>query len=291
MTNWAGIGRHVGIGDTRLYVAERGDGFPLLIVHGGPGMDHHEFADYLDPLGDQFRLVFIDMRSQGLSDPTSAKTWTVPRMASDLTALAEALELDRYAVLGHSFGGFVALVHAAEQPTGVVATVVSGGVASKDIMADVETALAAIEPAALREQLSASWARESEVTTREGFADILAEQMPFHFANPHDARIGDYLERSSAMVYSPDVLRHFAMAGYGELDAAGALTRVRHPVLVLAGRYDRVATAVAAAEAVAAADQDGIELLVLERSGHMTFVEEPEHYLDVVREFLTRTCL
>ena len=62
-------------------------------------------------------------------------------------------------------------------------------------------------------------------------------------------------------------------------------------MLVLAGRYDRVATAVAAAEAVAAADQDVIELLVLERSGHMTFVEEQPHYLDVVLEFLTRTCL
>ncbi|MCI0685692.1 MAG: alpha/beta hydrolase, partial [Sporichthyaceae bacterium] len=107
----------------------------------------------------------------------------------------------------------------------------------------------------------------------------------------HDPRIGAYLERSGAIVYSPDVLRHFATVGYGELDAAGALARVRHPVLVLAGRYDRVATAVAAAEAVAVADQDVIELLVLERSGHMTFVEEQEHYLDVVREFLTRTCL
>ena len=292
MTGWDGDGgRHVAIRDTRLFVAERGSGFPIIVVHGGPGLDHHEFADYLDPLGDQFQLVLMDMRSQGRSDRTSTQTWTIQRMAEDISALADALGFARYAVLGHSFGGFVALVHAADQPTGVAATVVSGGVASKNIMADVETALAAIEPAGLREQLSASWARESEVTTEDGFAEIVTEQMPFHFANPHDPRLGDYLERAGAMVYSPDMLRHFASVGYGELDAAGALAKVRHPVLVLAGRYDRVATAVAAAEAVAAADQDVIELLVLERSGHMTFVEEQEHYLEVVREFLARTCL
>jgi len=291
MTDSLGFGRHVRIGDTRLFVDERGSGFPILVLHGGPGLDHHEFADYLDPLGDHFRLVFMDMRSQGRSDPTPSQTWTIQRFAEDISALAAALELDRYAVLGHSFGGFVALVHAADQPAGVAATVVSGGVTSKDIMGDVETALAAIEPPALREQLAASWERESEVTTADGFADIVTEQMPFHFANPQDPRIGEYLDRAGAMVYSPGVLRHFASVGYGELDAAGALARVRHPVLVLAGRYDRVATAVAAAEAVAAADQDVIELLVLERSGHMTFVEEQPHYLDVVLEFLTRTCL
>ena len=291
MTDSLGFGRHVRVGDTRLFVDERGSGFPILVLHGGPGLDHHEFADYLDPLGDHFRLVFMDMRSQGRSDPTPSQTWTIQRFAEDISALAAALELDRYAVLGHSFGGFVALVHAADQPAGVAATVVSGGVTSKDIMGDVETALAAIEPPALREQLAASWERESEVTTADGFADIVTEQMPFHFANPQDPRIGEYLDRAGAMVYSPGVLRHFASVGYGELDAAGALARVRHPVLVLAGRYDRVATAVAAAEAVAAADQDVIELLVLERSGHMTFVEEQPHYLDVVLEFLTRTCL
>ena len=37
-------GRYVDIGDTRLYVVERGDGYPLLVFHGGPGLDHHSFA-------------------------------------------------------------------------------------------------------------------------------------------------------------------------------------------------------------------------------------------------------
>ena len=45
-------GRHVDIGDVRLWVVERGpaDGYPVLVLHGGPGLDHHMFGDYLDPL-------------------------------------------------------------------------------------------------------------------------------------------------------------------------------------------------------------------------------------------------
>src|SRR5688572_28757012 len=63
------MGRHIEISDTRLHVVERGgDGFPLLVFHGGPSLDHHMFGDYLDPLADELRLVLVDQRSQGLSD-------------------------------------------------------------------------------------------------------------------------------------------------------------------------------------------------------------------------------
>ena len=50
--NIESFSRLIDIGDTRLYVVERGTGYPLIALHGGPGLDHHEFADYLDPLCD-----------------------------------------------------------------------------------------------------------------------------------------------------------------------------------------------------------------------------------------------
>src|ERR671932_659903 len=50
-------GHHVDIGDTRLYVVERGEGYPLLVFHGGPGLDHHWFGGYLGALADGHRLI------------------------------------------------------------------------------------------------------------------------------------------------------------------------------------------------------------------------------------------
>ena len=65
---------HVNVGDTHLFVIERGEGYPLILLHGGPGLDHHEFADYLDPLCDQFHLILVDLRAQGLSDMCPEET-------------------------------------------------------------------------------------------------------------------------------------------------------------------------------------------------------------------------
>lgn len=278
------MGRHVEISDTRLHVVERGEGFPLLVFHGGPGLDHTMFGDYLDPLADELRLVLVDERSQGRSDPTPPETWTLPRMAADVSELAEALGFDRYATLGHSWGAFVVLQHAADQPGHAAATVVSSGVPSARFLAAVEANLASFEPVELREQVTASWEREQHARTQEDCAALLHDQLPFHFADPRDPRIAEFERRTEGARYSPDVLRHFAAEEYGGIEVEDKLGSITQPVLVLAGRHDRTCT-VEAAEAIAAGLPDG-RLEVLEDSGHMTYAEEPERYLDVVRRFL-----
>ena len=201
--------------------------------------------------------------------------------------LARAMRLDRYAVLGHSYGAFVALQNAVDYPGMATQTIVSGGIPSMKFLAAVEANLNAFEPVALREQVIASWAREPDVTTAEDFAQLMAEQFPFHFADPLDPRIDDYLERTADTVYAPDMLRVFSASGYGGIEVEDRLAEITQPVLVMTGRHDRTCT-VAAAEAIAAGISNA-ELRIFERSGHMTFVEEPELYVAIVRSFLERT--
>ena len=71
--------QHINIGVTRLHVVERGTGDPLIVLQRGPGVDHHMFGDYLDALTDQFRLLHVDQRAQGLSDMCPVSTWTLGR--------------------------------------------------------------------------------------------------------------------------------------------------------------------------------------------------------------------
>jgi proline iminopeptidase len=276
--------RYVDAGDTRLFVVERGSGFPLLVLHGGPGLDHHMFADYLDPLADGYRLVLVDQRAQGRSDPSPPETWTLAQMAADVTALAAGLGYDRYAVLGHSYGAFVALQHAVDRPGDAAGTIVSSGLPSTRWLDGLDERLAAFEPAELREQVTESWAMEERVETPEQVARLTADQMPWHFADPRDPRIKDYNARTSAMTGSPAVLRHFAQESYGGIDVEAALPSIAQPVLVLAGRYDRTCPAAASEETARAIP--GAELVVFEQSGHMTYVEEQAAYLDAVRRFL-----
>jgi proline iminopeptidase len=279
----------VPVGDTRLNVVERGepDGYPILVLHGGPGEDHHEFGDYLDPLTERgYRLLLVDQRAQGASDPCPEHTWTIQKMADDVVMLGRNLELGRYAVLGHSYGAFVALQNAVDYPGMAAQTILSGGLPSARYLAAVERNLATFEPVELRDQVAASWEQESTIQTREEFDQLLHDQLPFHFADPLDPRIEEYERRAGGAVRSPDVLRVMSATDYGGLDLEDRLGEIVQPVLVLAGRHDR-ACVIEGAEAMAKSIPNA-ELVVFERSAHMSFVEEPGGYLDAVNDFLKR---
>jgi proline iminopeptidase len=274
-------------GDTRLYVEDRGgEGLPLLVLHGGPGLDHTMFGGHLDPLAGQVRLLLVDQRSQGRSDAAPEATWTLERMAADVDALAEALQLERYAVLGHSYGAFVALQHACDFSGRPVASIISAGIPSERFLAVVEENLARFEPEELRDQVATSWAREEDVHTPDDVRDLLSDQLPFHFADPRDPRIDDVRAAIAGMVGSPAVVRAGATSGYGHIELEDRLPTVSHPVLVLGGRHDR--TCVPEASEAIATGIPGAELRILEHSGHMGFVEENDAYLEAVGDFLGR---
>jgi proline iminopeptidase len=277
----------VDVGDTRLHVEERGAGdLALIALHGGPGLDHTMFGRWLDPDDGEYRLLLVDERAQGRSDPAPPATWTLAQHARDVDALATALDLERYAVLGHSFGAFVALQHAVDFPDRPAATIVSSGLPSERYLDHVERELAAFEPVELREQVASSWAREAQARTQDEVGALLADQLPFHFADPRDPRMEDMRDAMADAVYAPDVLRAAATDGYGHIEVEDRLAGVTHPVLVLAGRHDRTCS-VEGAEAIAAGIP-GAELVVFEHSGHMSFVEEPDAYRAALQRFLAR---
>lgn len=274
-------------GDTRLFVLAQGDGpLPLFVLHGGPGLDHTMFGRHLDGLAGSCRLLFVDLRSQGRSDPAPPETWTLEQMAADVERLARTLELERYAVLGHSFGAFVALQHAVDFSGRPAASIISAGVPAASFLAAVEQNLATFEPVELREQVTSSWARESGARTQEDCRSLLADQLPFHFRDPRDPRIDAMRDELGDAVYAPAVLRAAATTDYGAIDVQERLSSVQHPVLVLAGRHDRTCS-LPAAQVIA----DGIEnaeLVVFEDSAHMMFIEERDKYIGTVDDFLTR---
>jgi proline iminopeptidase len=278
------MGRMVDIGDCELYVSVLGEGLPLLILHGGPGLDHHGFGDYLDPLADSYQLVFVDERASGRSSRPDSATWTLPQMAADVPALARAMGFDRYAVLGHSYGAFVALQYAVDFPQEPGPVIISAGVPSSRYLESVAAALEAFEPQELRTQVAQSWEREPTVATPEDFAQLMHDQLPFHFADPRDPRIEDYERRTSETIYSPEILRVFADAGYGGIEVENRLAEVNRPLLVLAGRHDR--TCVPEGGKAIADGIPGAKFVVFENSGHMMFVEETGLYVQVVRSFL-----
>ena len=261
-----------------LFVQGLGDGFPLIVLHGGPGMDHTMFRPYLDPLAEDFRVLYVDQRGQGRSERVDPATLTLEVFARDVSLLAEALGLDEYAVLGHSFGAIVTTWHAVNLGTATAYVISGGGDSSDKLLADVHASLEAMGEAGV--PIADSWEQEQTVETEEELKELLRVQMPFHFAGDPPPGYGD------ETIGTPGVLRHFANVGYGDFDFTPDLGRVQKPTLVVVGEKDRTTTTRAARVL-----HDGIagsELVVVPGVGHMSLVEAQDEYLEAVRGFLRR---
>jgi proline iminopeptidase len=260
-------------------------GYPLIVLHGGPGFDHTEMHPWLDALGDTFRLIYVDERGQGRSQRVDPSTLSLSRFALDVSGLAAALGLKRYAVLGHSFGSFIALAHAIEIGD-ASHYVLSGGTASfTKTGVEIQENLARFEPEALREQVTQSWMLEPEARTAEECDRIWHMQAPFHFASTETEAYRRYMAASSAIVYAPEVLAYFATNEYA-IEYEEQLGRIRKPTLIMTGEQDRTCTPRAARTLHAGIP--GSELVILPNAGHMTFVEQPGMYFAAVRDFFAR---
>jgi proline iminopeptidase len=262
-----------------LNVEEVGSGFPLIVLHGGPGLDHSMFRPYLDPLGDDYRVLYVDERGQGRSQRVDPATLSLDVFARDVDLLAEALELDSFALLGHSFGAIIATWHATELGTATAYVISAGGESSEALDADVQASLDALGDDG--KAIANSWEAEKTVETEAELKQLLRDQLPFHFHGDPPQGYGE------ETVGSPEVLRYFANIAYGAFDYRPKLRDVDKPTLVIVGEYDRTTTPRASSvlhEAI-----PGSELHVVPDAGHLSFVEQPDDYLATVRGFLART--
>jgi pimeloyl-ACP methyl ester carboxylesterase len=277
----------VNVGDIELYVREQGAGRPLVLLHGGPGLDGSVFFPQIAALaGDGVRILAVDHRANGRSDDGNPSLWTVPQMAADVEAVISGLGLERPIVMGHSFGSFVAQHHMAEYGT-AAGYVLMGTVDSAEELTRIGERLAAFEPEHLREQVTRSWAAEETVQTAEEAEQLWREQVPFHAAEPEGEAVRQMQHSSGEIVFRPEVLRHFASGGeYGLVDNRERLRHRRLPVLVLSGELDRTTPAASAhrlAELLADADE-----VVVPGAAHMLLQDQPDAALAALRAFLAR---
>ncbi len=252
------------------------EGLPLIVLHGGPGLDHTHLRPWLDPLGEEFRVIYVDERGQGRSERVDPATLSLEVFARDVDLLAAALELDRFALLGHSFGAIISTWHAINLGTAAAYVISGGGDSDEKLMADVEASLEAMGEAG--KPIAESWELEKTLQTDENAAEMMRLQTPFHFAGEPPPDFG------WGTVYSPEVLRYFANDGYGNFDYTTDLGKVTRPTLILVGAEDRTTTPRAAR--VLHKGISGSEYVELEGAGHMSMVEAQDAYLGHVRDFL-----
>src|SRR5260221_7303208 len=101
----------------RIWYTEVGKGSPVIVVHGGPGMDHLTLEADLAPLEKHHRVIYYDQRGGGRSTlPANPALLTIDHHVADLEALRQSLWLDRDTLVPHSFGPRIAAPYGIRYP-------------------------------------------------------------------------------------------------------------------------------------------------------------------------------
>jgi proline iminopeptidase len=273
---------HVAIGDVSLFVEVVGDGYPLLLMHGGPGLDHWSLMPFRH-CADQFKLFFYDHRCNGRSEgaPISSMTWE--NLTADPEAMRRKLGLEKWAILGHSFGGHVALEYALRYPDSVSHLVLLDTGAdsrwSRENAAEVlaSRGYSAEAQAAVKRFFSGEMAPNEMAPTLMEFGRAYYSH-PSFLALARDL-IGGELRtkmRPEALIFAG---RHL-LRGWSVIDRLG---EIKAPTLVMAGADDFLFPPDCQAELVAGIP--GARLRLIENAGHNPQTEQTAATLAAVREF------
>ena len=100
------------INGTSLFLTVRGKGDPLLLIHGGPGLNHSYFIPYLAALEKEFTVIYYDQRACGRSSAPAADSISLKFLTDDIDAIRKELKVEKLKILGHSWGAVLAAHYA-----------------------------------------------------------------------------------------------------------------------------------------------------------------------------------
>lgn len=283
-----------------IYYMSVGQGSPLMIIHGGPGASHDYFLPYLLPLMRTNRLIFIDERGSGksskLADP---KQYTVANMVEDIETVRQALGLGKISLLGHSFGGPLVEAYAFKYQQHLSHLILASTFASTKqlnaALAKIKSEMAAKDRARLEELEAAGLFGKGEPWERGRYTEEYAKlawgvgYFPYIYQNNPDPNY----DATSTTGIAWDVYREM-WGSHGEYIVDGNLTEVEYvdklsqikvPTLIIVGDHDESDPKMSVEMHAKIA---GSKLVILPKSGHMTFVDQPERFLAAVRGFVGR---
>jgi proline iminopeptidase len=281
----------VPVDGAQLFCRDVGAGEPIVVLHGGPEFDHAYFLPELDRLADSFRLIYYDQRGRGRSARgVRPADVTLSSDVEDIDGVRGHFGLESVAVLGHSWGGALAMEYAIRQPTRVSHVILMDTVpASPDGWQALREHLTRGRAPADREAMAAIAA-----TDAYGSGDLAAEAeyLRHHFRmtvrRPEHlealvARLrSNFSEESVLLARAIDQRLFDETARSASWDLFPALRQLDVPTLVLHGEQDFIPVAVAAGIADAV---PGARLSVLSGCGHFTYLEAPERVHDEIARF------
>ena len=302
----------------RIRGADRANPY-IVLLHGGPGFSAHMFYTWGTRLEPSLNVVYLDQRGCGESarlgvadpmapKPSEIKGYTLATLVEDIEGVRRALKVDKWYVLGHSYGGLLGVEYVAAHPEHVLGYVHMDGLVSvprmqADILDDAAKKIAAdaaIAPtvrALLGDQIRALRALPPDDPQRLfGALGLATGPGGLYFAGDQAAAFPAFLRQMGASV-RPYHVPYAALAPAPEPTAAliandhfltrddtPLLAKIVVPTLILNGKQDGVITPQSAEAAHAAVK--GSQLIEFDDCGHFPFLEQPDKAAAAVLAFI-----
>lgn len=272
---------------TQLEYEIIGDGEPLVIVHGGPGLGYSYFIPGIMELAKNYQLIFYNQRgtgkSVGLLDST---TMTIDQFVQDLEALRVHLKLDKMGVLGHSWGGVLALNYTLQYPARVNSLILisSVGQDASSLTALMENRDARTTPDIAEAINLIGSSPGFERGDSSAINAYLVEVFKLYLSDPEvytklDTKIGAYSANNFLTLYSGLVVVELA-----DYDIRARLSEISCPTLIVHGEDDPLPI-----EKLNEMHEniEGSSFIRIPNCGHFPFTESPVLTNQVIFEFLS----
>lgn len=271
------------VNETALYYQRYGKGVPILVMHGGPGLDHTYLRPALDALGHVAELIYYDHAGNGRSEGReTAAEMTIERWADDAEALRVALKLPEVVVFGHGFGGFVAQTFAKRYPTSTRGLILCSTSPAWDypehMIGEAHSHGSTEQMAALMRCMTQPMA--SDVDLRK----FWRQSLPLYFYR---------FSPDQGTALSEGVKYHAAAYNRGLFDLAPYfnstpwLKDIAAPCVIVAGAHDFMTPKAQATDRFVA-EMPQAAVALFDNSGHYPFIEEPTAFCHTVRQFLKK---
>ncbi|HWJ10393.1 MAG TPA: alpha/beta hydrolase [Nocardioides sp.] len=262
------------VDDAALWYDVAGEGDLLIALHGGLGLDHTTLRPWLDPLAQDVRLAYLDFRANGRSTG-SGEDITMRRLAEDVDALREHLGAERTWLLGHSYGGFVALEYALAFPDRLHGLVLL----DTDSTGPTEQSVAGgLQRLGVPPEEMAAFGLPTE--TQEDVLRFFEATGPWYLPHSPPEAMAPLL---ADLIYSRAGSEggDRALAGW---DVGERLAEISAPTLVLSG-VDDFLFSPETTRRLASGLADGTAVVV-DGAGHLPYVEQQDVVLDAIRRQL-----
>ena len=267
--------------DFELWVESLGQGYPVLVMHGGLGLDHTYLRPHIDALSSTHNLVYYDHRGNGQSSRVS--NWediTHATWVEDAERLRTRLGFDKLVLFGHSYGGLIAQEYALAYPDRVAALILCATTPAFDY---AQTAIANVKAKCSDELFPVVIEALSRPCPDDlALSNVWRTILPLYFHRPDLWLHQDLLSRTQ---FSAAASNHGLFRCVPEFDVTAKVGNLRMPVLILGGRHDWITPPAEGAERLHALIPES-DLVIFEQSGHFPFIEEHDAFIRIVEGWL-----